>query len=105
MKLHGSSKSKITKDKNDENVPHLEITEVVLLHCNIVNNDFQHDSRVLNTFIRSQSFGQSLDIRPKNVTFLEVFDSEFSYIKVWFTDQYPKPLEIEDKINIALVIN
>ena len=47
MKLLGSTKSKITKDKNGENVPHLEITEVVLVHCNMVNNDYQHDSRVL----------------------------------------------------------
>ena len=46
MKLLGSTKSKITKDKNGENVPHLEIIEVILLHCNIVNNDYQHDSRV-----------------------------------------------------------
>ena len=51
MKLLGSTKSNITKDENGENVPHLEITEVVLVHCNIVNNDYQHDSRVLYTFI------------------------------------------------------
>ena len=50
MKLLGTTKNKITKDKNDENVPHLEITEVVLVHCNIVNNDYQQDSRVLYTF-------------------------------------------------------
>ena len=50
MRLLGTSKNKITKDKNDENVPHLEITEVVLVHCNIVNNDYQQDSRVLYTF-------------------------------------------------------
>ena len=47
MKLLGSTKDKITKDKNGENVPHLEITEVVLVHCNMVNNDYQQDSRVL----------------------------------------------------------
>ena len=51
MKLLGSTKSKITKDENGENVPHLEITEVVLVHCNIVNNDYQQDSRVLYTFV------------------------------------------------------
>ena len=66
MKLLGSTKSNITKDKNGENVPHLEITEVVLVHCNIVNNDYQHDSRVLYTFIPDKSFGQLLDISPKN---------------------------------------
>ena len=46
MKLLGSAENKITKDKNGENVPHLEITEVVLVHCNMVNNDYQQDSRV-----------------------------------------------------------
>ena len=69
MKLLGSTKSKITKDKNIENVPHLEITEVVLIHCNIVNNDYQQDSRVLYTFVPNKSFGQLLDISPKNFTF------------------------------------
>ena len=56
MKLLGSTKSKITKDKNGENVPHLEITKVVLIHCNIVNNGYQQDSRVLYTFVPSKSF-------------------------------------------------
>ena len=50
MKLLGSIKNKVTKDKNDENVPHLEITKVVLVHCNITNNDYQQDSRVLYSF-------------------------------------------------------
>ena len=49
MKLFGSTKSKITKDKNGENVPYLEITEILLIHCNIVNNDYQQDSRVSYT--------------------------------------------------------
>ena len=105
MKLHGSNKSKITKDKNDENVSNLEITEVVLEHYNILNNDYQQDSRLLYTFITNKSFGQLIDISPKNFIFLKIFNSEFSYIEVWFTDQNSKPLEIEDKINITLVIN
>ena len=105
MKWHGSFKSKITKDENNGNVPHLEITEVVLIHCNIVNNDYQQDSRVLYTFVPNKSFGQLLDISPKNFIFLKTFNSEFSYIEVWFTDQNSKPLEIEDKINITLAIN
>ena len=57
MKLHGSTKSKIRKEKNGENVPHLEITEVVLVHCNVINNDYQQDSRVLYTFVPNKSFG------------------------------------------------
>ena len=51
IKLLGSTENKIIKDKNGENVPHLEFTEVVLVHCNIVNNDYQHDLRVLYTFV------------------------------------------------------
>ena len=57
MKLLGSTKNKITKDKNSEHVPHLEITEVVLVHCNVVNNDYQQDSRVLYTFVLNKPFG------------------------------------------------
>ena len=79
MELHGSTKSKITKYANGENVPHLEITEVVLIYCNIVNNDYQQDSRVLYTFVPNKSFGQLLDVSPKNVMFLKTLHSEFSY--------------------------
>ena len=64
MRLLGSTESKITKDKNGENVPHLEITEVVFVHCNIVNNDYQQDSRVLYTFVPNKFFGSLLDIFP-----------------------------------------
>ena len=95
-KVLGSIKNKITKDKNGENVPHLEITEVVLVHCNIVNNDYQHDSRVLYTFVPNKSFGSLLDISPSNHIFLKTFNSEYDEIVVWFTDQNSKPLEIED---------
>ena len=105
MKLLGSTKSRITKDENGENVSHLEITEVVLIHYNIVNNDYQQNSRVLYTFVPNKSLGQLLDISPKNFTSLKTFNSEFSYIEVWFTDQNSKPPEIEDKINTTLVIN
>ena len=99
MKLLGSTKNKITKDKNGENVPHLEITEVILVHCIMVNNDYQHDSRVLYTFIPNKSFGSLLDISRSNHIFLETFNSEYDEIVVWFTDQNSKPLEIEDKLN------
>ena len=105
MKLLGSTKSKITKDKNGENVLYLEITEEVLIHCNVVNNSYQQNSRVLYTFVPNKSFGQLLDISPENFIYLKTFDSEFSYIEVWFTDQNSNPLEIEDKINTTFVIN
>ena len=105
MKLLGSIKNNITKDENGENVPHLEITEVVLVHYDIVNNDYQQDSRVLYTFFPNKSFGQLLDSSLKNFTFLKTFASVFLYIEVRFTDQNSKPLEIEDKVNITLVIS
>ena len=82
MKLLGGNKSKITKDKNGENVSNLEITEVVLVHCNIVNNDYQHDPRVLHAFILNKLFKQLLDNSPKSFIFLKKFTSEFSYIEV-----------------------
>ena len=105
MTLLGSTKSKITKDNISEDVPHLQITEVVLIHCNIVNNDCKQDSRVLYTLVPYKSFGYLLDISPKNYIFFKINDSEFSFIDVWLADQNCKPLEIEDKINITLVIN
>ena len=71
MKLLGSTKSKVTKDDNGENVLYLQITEAVLLHCNIVNNDYQHDSRVLRKFVPNKSFTQLLDISSKNFIFLK----------------------------------
>ena len=70
IKLLGITKNKITKVKNGENVKHLEITEIVLVHCNIFNNTFQHNSRVLYIFISNRSYSQLLDISPKNVIFL-----------------------------------
>ena len=79
MKLLGSTKSKITKDENGKNVTNLEITEVVVVHCNIVNNDYQGDSRALYTFIPNKSFGQLLNISSKNFIFLKTFTPKFSY--------------------------
>ena len=105
MKLLGSTENKIIKDKNGENVPHLEITEVVLVHCNIVNNDYQQDSRVLYTFVPNKPFGSLLEISPTNHIFLKTFNSEYDEIKVWFTDQNSQPLEIEDRINLRMGIN
>ena len=67
MKLLGSIKNRITKDKNGEDVPHLEITEVVLVHCNMVSNDYQQDSRVLYTFLPNKPFGSLLEISPTNL--------------------------------------
>ena len=103
MKLLGGTENKIIKDKNGENVPHLEITEVVLVHCNIVNNDHQQDSRILYTFLPNKPFSSLLEISPTNHIFLKILNSEYDEIKVWFTDQNSKPLEIEDKINLTMI--
>ena len=78
MKLLRSTTSKVTKDENGEYVVYSEVTEVVLIHCNIVSNDYQEDARVLHTFIRNKSFGQLLDISPNNFIFLKTFSPEFS---------------------------
>ena len=104
MKLLGSTVSKINKDKNGENVPNLEVAEVVLVHCNLVNNDYRQESRILYTFVPNKTFGSLLEISPRNHVFLKTFNSEFREIKVWFTDQKSRPLEVEDKINVTLII-
>ena len=86
MKLLGSAENKITKDKNSKNIPHLEITEVVLIQCDIVNNNYQQDSKVLYTFVPNKPFGSLLEISPTSFIFLKTFNSEYSEIKVWLTD-------------------
>ena len=103
MKLLGSTKNKITKDKNSENVLYLKTAEVILVHCNIVNNDYQQDSRVLYKFVPNKPFGSLLEISPTNHIFLKTFNSEYDEIKLWFTDQKSEPLEIEDRINLTMV--
>ena len=82
-------------------MPYLEITEVVLINCNVGNNIYQQNSRVLYTFVSNTLFAQLLDILAKNYIFLKAFNSEFSYRKLWFTDQNSNPVEI----NITLVVN
>ena len=99
MKSIESTKSKINKDENGENVSHLEDVEIVLVLCNISNNDYQQGSKLLYTLVPNKSYSL------KNFIFLRTFNSEFPYIEVWFTAQNSKMLEIDDKINITLVIN
>ena len=80
----------------------LKITDIVLVHCNRVNNNYQNDSKFWHTFVLNKSFGQ---MSPKDFTFSETINSDFSYIEVWFTDQTSKTLGLEGKLNITLVIN
>ena len=105
MKLLGSTKDTTDADKNSENVPKLENDEVVLVHCNLVNNSYQQTSRVLFTFVPTQKYGQLISISPKSPIFLKTMNTEFSEIEVWFTNQNNNALEIEDNVNISLIIN
>ena len=85
-------------------MPHFEITDVVLVHCNVANNFFQQDSRTLYTFVRNKPFDSLLEISWKNHIFLRTFNSEFQAIEVWLIDQNSQPLEKEDRINSTLII-
>ena len=104
MRLLGNTKKDVDSDKNSENVPKLESVEVVLVHCNLVKNDYQHTSKVLFTFVPNKKFGQLINISPHAFTMMNTVNTEFSYVEVWFTDQASKALEIEDKINLTLII-
>ena len=105
MKLYGSTKDTIDADKNSENVPRLENVEVVLVHCNLVNNSYQQALRVLFTFVRNKQYGQLISISPNSLIFLKMMNTEFSEIEIWFTDQNNNSLENEDNVNISLIIN
>ena len=101
MKLLGSTKDTINVDNNSENVPKLENVEVVLVHCNLVNNAYQQHSRVLFTFVPTKQYGQLISILPHSLVFLKTRNTEFSEIETWFTDQNNNALEIEDNVNIS----
>ena len=104
MKLLGSTKKDVDSDKNSENVPKLESVEVVLVHCNLVNNNYQQASKVLFTFVSNKQFGQLINIAPHSIIMLNTTSTEFSSIEVLFTDQNSEPLEIEDSVNLTLII-
>ena len=105
MELLGSTKDIIDADKNSENVPKLENVEVVLVHCNLVNNAYKQHSRVLFTFIPTKQYGQLISISPHSLVFLKRMNTDFSEIEILFTDQNNNALEIEDNVNISLIIN
>ena len=105
MKLLGSTKDIIDADKNSENVPKLENVEVVLVHCNLVNNAYQQHSRVLFTFVPTKQYVQLISISPHSLVFLKTINTDISEIQIWFTDQNNNALEFEDNVNISLIIN
>ena len=104
MKLLGSTKKVVNKDKKGENVPKRESVEVVLVHCNLVKNNYQHSSKVLFSFVPNKRFGQLINISPNTLTMMNTVNTEFSFVEVWFTDQASKALEIEDNVNLTLII-
>ena len=104
MQLIGSLKNVTDKNKNGELVPRLETVEVLLVHCNLVNNNYQQPSKMLFTFVLNKQFGQLITITPHSPTMLKTTNAELSFIDIWFTDQNNRPLEIEDNVNITFII-
>ena len=104
MKLLGSTKKDVNKDKDGENVPRLEPVEVVLVHCNLVKNDYQQTWKVLFTFVPDKQFRQLINISPHSLTMMNTVNNEFSSVEVWFKDQVSKALDIEGNVNLTLII-
>ena len=104
MKLLGNGNKDADKDKDVEDVPKLDSVEVVLVHCNLVNNSYQQASKVLFTSVPKKQYGQLITISPHFLTTLKTTNAEFQSIQVSFTDQNNRPLKIEDSVNITFVI-
>ena len=104
IQLLGSSKKVIHKNKDGKIGPRLEALEVVLVHCNLVNNNYQRASKVLFIFVPNKQFGQLITIAPHSLTTLKTTNAQFLFIEIWFTDQNNRPLEIEGNVNITLII-
>ena len=103
MKLLGSTKKDVDSDKNSENVPKLESVEVVLVHCNLVKNDY-HNTKVLFSFVPNKQFGELINISPHSLTMMNTINTKFSFVEVWFTDQVSKAIKIDDNVNLTIII-
>ena len=104
MKLLGSTKKDVDADKNGENVPKLESVKVVLVHCNLVKNDYQYSSKFLFSLLPNKKLGQLINISPHSLMMMSTVNTEFSFVEIWFTDKASKALEIEDNVNLTLII-
>ena len=104
MRLLGSSTDTIDGDKNSELVLKLESVDLVLVHCNLVNNSYQQVSKVLFTFVTNKKYGQLITVSPETLIMLKTVNTEFSFIEIWLTDQDNRPLEIEDSVKISLIV-
>ena len=94
MRLLGNTKKDVDADKDSENVPTLESVEVVLVHFNLVKNDYQHTSKVLFSFVSNKQLGQIINISLHFLTMMNTVNTELSFVEVWFTDQSSKVLEL-----------
>ena len=101
MELLGGLSNTIHSDKDGELVPKLEAVEVILVHCNLVNNSYQQASKVLFTFVPNKQFSELITIAPHSPTMLKASNAEFSFIEIWFTDQNNRPRQIE--VNVILL--
>ena len=102
-KLLESTKRDVNQYKDEEDVPTLESFEIILIHWNLVNDNYQQASKVLLTFVPNKQFGELITIVPHSLTMLNTANAEFSSIEVWFTDENSKKLEIEDNVNMDLI--
>ena len=103
MGLLESIKQDADKNKDGENVPILESVELVLVHCNLVKNDYQQTLKVLLTFVPNKQFGQLINISPHSLMMMITVNAVFFFVKVWFTDHVSKAVEIEDNVNLVQI--
>ena len=94
----------IDKIKNGENTPRFAVFEVVLVQCNLVDNQYPQKPEVLYTFVSYKFYAYLLNVEPSNLVFLKTYDTDFDEIIITFTDQNSRPLEIEDKVNLTLLL-
>ena len=104
MKLLQSTKKDVDQDRDEEHVPKLESVEVILVHCNLVNNNYQQALKVLFTCVPNKQFWQLINIAPHSLIMLSTTSTDFLSIEVWFTDQSSEPFEIERSVNLTLII-
>ena len=94
----------IDENKNSKNVTQLDQVEYVLLHCNLVRNDYLQSSKLLYEFVPDKTFGQLISVKPPVFIQYKTSDTIFDYIEIWFTDQNNNSLQIEDKVSVTLII-
>ena len=105
MKLFDSTKKLIEETNNGENVPSLEVVEVVLVVLVLLDNQYQQKSVVLYTVTPNKSYAYLLNVEPSNLVFLKTCNTEFDEIILTFMNQNGRPLETEYKVTLTLLIN